>query len=174
MSENIRKLFVDNIQKAIYGREVWSNIESKYDIYNGKYALLMPTLNKEYNYYGLLYLNQFLEKFKIDEVIILTVDERVIKCANLFSDKISNVIKISEKDLDCLLEFYCFYLFSEKLIIISLEQPNGRNVNKLIGQRGITVEELIAIGLFKLAEFKKEEKIQYHGDDKDIEEFFDI
>ena len=41
-------------------------------------------------------------------------------------------------------------MFTNKLIIVSLDEPQGRNGTNLIGTKGVTEEEIVAIGILGL------------------------
>lgn len=171
MKNNIFNLLICNLKKAFMGRQLWIKLVKRYNIISDDYIVLMPSLNRDYNYYSLLYMNQFLQNKKYNKVIILTFDNRVIKSYKLFSDKITLALNVSQKNLDLILKYYCLYKFTDKLIIISLDKPKGRNDYNLVGKNGITTEELISIGVYGNKKFIHKSSPKYDGKDKDILSF---
>lgn len=165
------EILEENIRKANEGRKLWLDVCKKYELSDDDYVILIPSLNKEYNYYGLLYLNEFRKKVKAEKIIILTYDERVKRSAKIFLNKIYDICNFSRESAELLMKFYCLYMFTDKLVIISLEEPEGRNGMQLIGKKGITLEEVMAIGVYGLKEFKKIAAPEYNGEDQIIKTF---
>jgi hypothetical protein len=161
----------NNIKKAYAGRAIWLDIVKKYNLSEKDYVILMPSLSREYNYYGLLYFDQFMKHAKADRGIILTSDERVVKTASLFSENIADVVEFSQKKAELLMKFYCLYMFTDKLVIISLEEPEGRSGLQLVGKKNMTLEEIMAIGVYGLKEFIPANVPVYAGDDANIHSF---
>lgn len=173
MNSNMRNLLLDNISKAYKGRELWIKLIEENSISDKTYVILMPSLNRKYNYYALLHLNQFLEQKNADQVVILTFDEEVIESAEIFSEKVKKVINFSRESSELLMKFYSLYMFTDKLIIVSLEEPEGRSGMQLIGKKGITLEEVIAIGIYGLRKFESVEPPQYNGNNNKIRSFLE-
>ncbi|AGF58317.1 hypothetical protein B0P06_003368 [Clostridium saccharoperbutylacetonicum] len=170
----IRQILEQNINKAQEGRNLWIEICNKYKLGDEDYVILMPSLNAEYNYYALLHLSEFIDRVRAEKIIILTYDENVKKIGKMFSNKICDIYDFSREEAEYLMKFYCLYMFTDKLIIISLEEPEGRNGRQLIGKKGITLEELIAIGIYGLKECKKIIPPNYNGNDEKIKKFLSI
>lgn len=171
MNNNIFELFISNLKKAFKGRRIWIDLIKKHNITDKDYIILMPSLNRDYNYFALLYINQFLEQKKYNKIIILTFDNRVMKCCSLFSDKINKAINFSRENSELIMKYYCLYKFTDKLIFASLKEPKGRNDYNLIGRNGITLEEIFAIGIYGNKSFKKEQQLEYTGNDSEILSF---
>ena len=66
------------------------------------------------------------------------------------------------------MQYYCLYEFDKRLVIASLDEPNGRRGSALIGKRGTTKEEIFVIGVYRIYPFERPEAPQYSGDDPDI------
>lgn len=167
---DIDKILGENIKLASLGRSLWISFIENYKLGDRDFVLLMPSANRDYNYYSLLYINQFIQEKKADKVYILTFDEKVKKSYHLFSDK-TEVVHFSREDARKLMKFYSLYMFTDKLIIASLDEPEGRTGIQLIGKKGITLEEIIAVGVFGLREFRKEKPLVYTGNDSDVISF---
>lgn len=133
------------------GRREWIKISNKFDIKNKQiFVLLFPEKDSALNEKALIYLNEFIENRIAEGVVILSVDERVAKVARNYSDKIIDIIKYPEKRAKYLMKYYTFYKFSEKLIIVSLTQPEGNIAYKAAGTNGVTIEDIVCLGIYTL------------------------
>lgn len=168
---NFKNIVLKNIIKAYKGRKIWIKLLKSYGLTDKHYVVLMPSLNRDYNYYALLYLDKFLEKENAEGALILTYDENVKKCARMFSGKIIDVADFSREKAELLMKFYCLYQFTYRLIIASLEEPEGRDGLNLVGKKGITIEEIIAVGLYGLNREDRAAPPEYKGNDPEILSF---
>ncbi len=46
------------------------------------------------------------------------------------------------------MKFYSLYMFTDRLVIASLDEPDGRNGERMVGKKGITVGEIFPIGVY--------------------------
>ena len=58
-------------------------------------------------------------------------------------------------------KLYSLFEFDSRFIVASLTLPQGRNVKNLIGKNNITIEDIIAIGIYHLEDYKKETSPKY-------------
>ena len=170
--KELRKQMRGNLLQAYKGWYHWHRLTRKYSLDNAA-VILMPSLNKGYNYYALLYLNQMLSQRNFSKALILTFDPAVIRAARLFSEKICGIENFSRKKAEDLMQYYCLYEFDSRFIVASLEEPEGRDVRGIIGKNGTTVEELMAIGVYGIYPFTKEKDAVYKGMDKRIKRFIE-
>lgn len=169
-------LLFKNLKLANKGRLLWRKYNKKYGInQNGYYLLLMPTSNREYNYHAMLYIEKCAEPLK--KVIILTADKTVKKSAFLFEKKNEIIIEnVTREESNWLIRYYALKPFYHRFWLITLDEPSERKCSHLIGKKGITAEELIAIGIMnydykKFDRGKRPRKPLYEGKDKDILSF---
>ena len=142
--------------RAAQGRELWLQLVEEYNIEPHEYVILFPSSQREVNSYGLLYLNQFMDTKRLDTVVLLTNDQEVHDTHRQFAENVRHSIQLSDDEIESLLYFYRLYMFTNKLIIVALDQLPGRSLAQLQNVRGITLEELVAIGIYQLREFKQE------------------
>lgn len=161
---------IERIRRAYKGRRWWKKLISKYQIDNTA-VILMPSKNQEDNYFALLYLDQMIESRKYDNALILTYDPVVKKCAYMFSKKIIDVKYFSREKAEDLMQYYCLYEFDNRLIIASLDEPQGRNASALIDKKGITSEEIFAAGVYRLYPVTRPKLPNYVGKDEKIRRF---
>lgn len=131
--------------------------------------IIFPEHNKEINYYGLLYLDEYLVRNLKKNVYIMTCDKTVAQSVALFTSKYHFVQYCSEKEMESLLSLYGLINFEFNLTIVSLKWPTVRNGEYLVGAKNTSLEMVIAIGIYFLIPYKKiSKKISYNGDDVEI------
>ncbi|MCI8479098.1 MAG: hypothetical protein HFE97_12330 [Oscillospiraceae bacterium] len=172
MSElrEIKKLMRHNLIESYRGWWIWHRLVKRYHLGRTR-VVLLPSVNRAYSYPALLYIDQMLERHSYETAIILSVDPVVQRAAPLFSQRILAVETITRKKAERLMQFYCLYEFDARFVVASLDEPNGRNAAGLIGKNGTTAEELIAIGVYQLPDFMKEEAPYYRGEDPELISF---
>lgn len=151
MKENLEKRF----EAAKQGMDEWISIERLSRLAPNDYVLLFPSDRFDYNYFGLKYLDTFLERVNGNKAVLLTFDQYVLKNASTFSDNIKSIINFSREQAEKLLALYSLYIFDQRFVVISLDEPYTRNALGLIGKKGITAEELIAVGVYKIIPFRR-------------------
>lgn len=171
MGNRAYKLVLKNILRAYKGRKIWLQLIKEYGLGEKDYVILMPSTDRDYNYYSLLYLDKFLKRVSSNRAIILTFDENVIKSAYLFSENIEIKKGFTREQAELLMKCYCMYMFTDKLIICSLEEPEGRNGKQLVGKKNMSLEEVIAICIYGFKKFEKQECPIYVGNDEGIKKF---
>ena len=166
--KKVKRQMYKNLFAAYCGWWSWKKIIKRKEVSNRTVILLLPSCDREVNYFALLHLDELLKKRNFDNALILSHDGAVKKSAALFSDKILDVIEYSRKNAENLMQFYCLYDFDRRFIVASLDEPTGRNASRLIGKRGTTKEELLVIGVYRVYPFKRLQTPLYHGDDVEI------
>ncbi|MCM3389800.1 hypothetical protein M3649_16900 [Ureibacillus chungkukjangi] len=165
------KLLDNNIERAAKGREVWLNKLNALDINIDDTFILILNNESEFNYYALLYLNNIAKQNKAH---LLTTDVNVYKAYTYFTDSIDSCLFLSEDEAQAILSFYNLYMFTDKLFILSSTYPNGRTGYNLFLNGKIDIEEFISVGIYRNEEFLPEHLVEYHGDDLELIEFFNI
>lgn len=164
--------------QAFKGWRIWHKIVKKYKMKTKKYhstaVVLMPINDLENTYYALLYLDRMLSRRDLKFVVILTANSLVCKVSKLLCKKLRGVEMITEESAESLLQFYALYPFDSRFIAASLTDPHGRNGKELDGICGITVEELVAIGVYNLIPYSQMDRPKYNGEDDEIKTFMSI
>ena len=152
---------------ALKGWWFYHRLIKKYKLQRTKICLI-PDQEGKYLGASLLYLDQMLQVQGYDSAVILTVPVLKKAEAELFSDRIELLKKISRKKAEQLMQFYCLYNFDVRFVICSLDEPTGRQGSGLVGKRGITQEEVFAVGVYGIPDYiqfvpspyrKKDQKI---------------
>lgn len=168
-----KKAIRRNLHEAIRGWWVWHRLVRRYHLAR-TIVVLIPCQNREYSYAALRYADQMLAHAGYEDVIFLSVDPTVEKVAPLLCSHVRAVEIISRAKAQRLMQYYCLLEFDQRFLVASLEEPNGRNAKGLIGVNGTTVEELIALGVYRLPEFRREPVLEYYGGDIPAKEVLQV
>lgn len=145
-------LLQDKINSAKMGREYWLNLDKEYKIDAETYVVVFPDRGTKVNEYVLKYLPSFVDKVHSKRIILLSSDTDIIKKQSEDVEYIA--VYCEEEKIDALLSYYTLQMFTERIVIASLDKPEGRNGKNVIGINGITEEEAVAIGILGLKEVK--------------------
>lgn len=144
----------DLLEKKLYqakkGREDWLELIEKKYIKNETYVILFPQNGTSCNKYILKYLPVFSEKLDIKHILILSHDDEVLENIKSYNNLKCDSIFWSREKAEEIMAYYMLQKFTNQLIIASLDEPEGRNGNNIIGVKGITEEEAVAIGILGL------------------------
>ncbi len=150
----IEKILEKKMKVAKEGEKVWNKIRSKISDVN-EYILLFPEGDDETLKYGMMYMDTFAMRNNIKRICVCTDSKFVKKSIDKYSACLDELIMISRKEVDALIQFYSYFLFDNKFQIVSLTKPNCRNAIDLIGKNQITKEQLVAIGIYRIIPFEK-------------------
>ena len=165
----VKRAMRHNLWEAIRGWWIWHRVVKRYHL-GRTMVVLLPGCNKEYNYAALRYADQMLAYTGYGDVIFLSVDPVVKEAAPILCRHVRTVEVISRLKAQRLMQYYCLFEFDQRFLVASLEEPNGRNAKGLVGVNGTTVEELIALGVYRLPEFQKEPAPECDGANADVKE----
>lgn len=168
----VRKYMCINLLKSYIGWFQWKKINLTKGIGNTE-VVLFPSKNTELNFLALIYLDEYLNKIKRDNAIILACDERVIKSAHLFSKRILKKQIFSRVNAENLMHLFCLYKFTGNLTIISLDEPYGRNAYKVVGKYDTSLEDVLKICIYGMKPENQAVPIQYSGKDEEIKKFIE-
>ena len=57
------------------------------------------------------------------------------------------------RQIDALIAFYELYSFTDRLLIVSLTKPFGNGLQRLVGRRGVTKEDVVCLGCLRLRSY---------------------
>jgi len=124
-------MILSTMFKALRGRNRWLKTKRKYaiDKKQGTYVIMLPDSDREFNESSLRHIDDFLNFRKGQSVIILTTDEWVLEKANEYSDMITAIELITEKDYCYFCSYHHYYFgFSEQFIMMSLQGDYGKRL----------------------------------------------
>lgn len=137
---------------ALKGWIYWKRVLKKFNPINNDYQIMyLSNKNRMLSEYLKKYLYTFMHEKKVLQVLILCEDEQLLKdIQEFFSDNINiQLALLSEKESYNLMSLYRFGQFNPKFMYLSID-TYGRRLNKIVGQKTISEEELFAGGLFTL------------------------
>lgn len=123
--------------------------------------VLFPTRDDECNLHGMRYLDTFLQRENARSAVIVTVENRVKREIQNYSDHIKSIIEIEDSQALDLVSLYELHVFDGRFVVVALDMPSSRNGSSLVGYKDITVEQLVAIGIYSIIPFR-----QLRGDRK--------
>lgn len=167
----VRRKLYRNLRSCYCGWLRWHRVIKSAGVNKDTAVILLPSCDRQINRLALLYLDDMLKNRKYKDAIILTHDTVVMKCTEIFSMNIAKVVPFSREDAEYLMQLYCLYEFDKRLVVAALDEPNGRNGSALIGKRGMTLEEIFAIGVYRISPFVKRFLPVYTGEDDEIKAF---
>lgn len=138
------KLLQALVDKAYRGRSCWLSLVEQYKIEKNDMVVLFPKQDDSINAIAWKYTEKIAEQKR--QIFVLSGEE--------YQSRHSNItwIKFDRQQAEELMQFYALYQFTNQLIIVSLDEPEGRCGRRLEGINGITMEEIVAIGMFGLRE----------------------
>ncbi len=104
--------------------------------------------------FALVYLDDLVQIRDCQNAIVLSTDSEILERACSSSKKILATKKINERQKDDLLQLMCLYRFDERFVCAALDEPAGRNGSRFIGRKGISKEEIVAVGIYGLNSLK--------------------
>lgn len=159
------KILFKSIVNVCLGRYLWKKFIYKNNIdLNFDFVFLLPKGDPQVSYYVLLYLNKFIEFLerrktyiatlghpiirRNEKIFIITNDDDVKKSAKEICRRVTEVSFMSVTDIEKIIQYYCIFPFTDRLIIGALKGIPGRNDYSALVANGITVEELVANCIF--------------------------
>lgn len=153
----MRELLERRLNQAKKGREFFIEMfGTNFDIDTDRYILLL-TEEGEINRYIMTYLTKFLAKRNSKHITILYERDSVSLVVNEYLQNIEEQgiaveqKKISADQIEDLLHFYEMYQFTGKLVVGSLDKPEGRREINFLDER-LTMEELVKYSIYELGE----------------------
>ena len=132
----------------------WRKLLRRAELGPNDYFVLFPTEDRKCNYSGVRYLDTFLLRAGGNQAAILTVDSWVQQEACRYSRCVKSIDLCDRAKAGRLVTLYELYRFHPRFITVSLDQPFCRKASGLIGVKGTTVEELVAIGIYGIIPFR--------------------
>lgn len=161
---SIRNQMLKNVVSCFRGWWVWHQI-CKTRGMNRTAVILIFKEDHECSFFALAYLDQLLKQRGWENAILLSTDSLALRCAACFSNKILAIKRLEPEQENDLLQLACLYQFDDRFICASIDRPEGRNGSALIGKKGLTKEEIFAVGVYGLSPFQPAHIQTYGGTD---------
>lgn len=161
MRTALRELYSGTIWKklidAMKGKKILSSVLRKNKISNlvKTHIILFPEYDKKLNYYGTIYIDEYLLRNAASNVLVLYCDDTV---ANLVDDYVKAKCfkqKVETDQMANIISFYSLYIFTPSIKIISLDLPQCRNGRKLLSSGKLDFEQIVAVGIFHIIPLRR-------------------
>lgn len=150
------------------GKRLWELLDEKYD---ADLYIIFPHEKEEYNYYAMLYLDEYISVKKAEKVVLITNESVIKRALPYFSEKQVEIYEISGDDIKAIIKYYALYEFSTRLTIISLKEPYDTCGENLLGVKGVTKEDLLCFDIYRFSENPHKDLPVYRGTDGDLLKF---
>jgi len=144
MNSKIIKRIVQSGQGYLTWRKITKSITDR-DV-----VLVMPEDCDELNYYSLLYIDRYIKKNQKRNCVIVTNNKKVLTHCKDISNTVTEIFQVNSKKINNLIQFYCLYQFDTRIMFASLSKPNGRNAERILNKNGVSIEDIVSIGIFNL------------------------
>lgn len=138
------------IEKATQGREMWLELEDKYNVGNGV-VLIYLCDDQELNEVALKNLKSLIEYRNSIGALIVTKNENNIELSLYdFGDYNIYLEVISKEQSENLLAFYELYQFTDYFYIVSMDKPWGNKLKFLNDRVGIEKEVILKECIYQI------------------------
>jgi hypothetical protein len=133
------------IYAAYRGSRLWAGLERKYEVDQGVYVVLMPEDDAELNAVALGHVEDLVADRRARGVVVVHSGAAPERSAGIVATE-----SWTARQIDALIAFYELHNFSDRLLIVSLTKPFGNGLHHLLGRQGVTKEDLVCLGCFRL------------------------
>lgn len=133
------------IYAAYRGSRLWAGLERKYEVDQGLYVVLMPEDDAELNAVALGHVEDLVADRRARGVVVVHSGAAPGRTAGIVGTE-----SWTGRRIDALIAFYELHNFSDRLLIVSLTKPFGNGLQHLLGRQGVTKEDLVCLGCFRL------------------------
>ena len=151
---DMREILEKKVRQAEKAQRQWNYLLKRTQLEDKDYVILFPENDMECNYYGMLYLDTFLQRANGKKAVILANNAYVIDNIASLSSRIKEIILYEKEQVEGLLAWYELCRFDDRFIVVSLDKPYCRKAKGLIGVKGTTIEQLVAIGIYSIIPFE--------------------
>lgn len=151
------KFFYQMLYDAFEGWKIWHRCIKKYQMKVDTAFVLAPSEDARINYYGLKYLDQFLKTNQMKEAVLVVTDRNKRKLNYALSDQICGITVVASRQMERILTYYYACNPDRRFVVMDIDSiPERKNVRNLAGVQGITIEKVIAAGVYRLMPEKTE------------------
>lgn len=145
-------MLINYLIKAYKGKFIWSRLKKKYGTGRmpSKY-ILFPEEDIRYNAWALCFMEYYINKIKLDKVIVLTMGQSVIDAIENVNHSNMHVIKLSKKSMECLIRYSALVPRNEEWTIVSVKKPYDTGAERLIGKKGISEKEIVWYDVYRMS-----------------------
>lgn len=158
------------INCALKGKMVWLFLRYKYLRY--KKFIIFPMDNQDYNAWGIIMLQSYLKKEKIEEAVVLAGNSNIYKAIKFLDLNNIRFQLLKSQYIRCLMKYYALVDMSESWTVVSVTEPYDTGAERLLGIKQVTQKEIVYYDIYKFSnrDIEKEigEAIKKENDIKEI------
>lgn len=156
--KNFDLIFLKKLLEIYKGWKIWHKCIEKHSMKDDTAFVLMPSEDIRFNRYGILYLDNYLAENQMRSAVLVVTDKNKKMIKFSLSRKISGIQVVSEKQMKDLLMYYCACNPDRRFVVVDIDCfPVRKKLRNLIGVKGVTLEQLVAVGVYHLIPFDKVE-----------------
>jgi hypothetical protein len=143
-------MIVGRLIAAWRGRAVWIRLRKRYDIDDGAYVVAFVEDDHALNEVALARIEDLIADRRARGVVVVTDQEWVAEQTGQQTGGILGVEVLAERDIEYLISFYELYQFTPRLFFVSLTRPSENRLSKMVGVRGLTLEDLVCLSMYRI------------------------
>jgi hypothetical protein len=141
------------IYGAYRGSRLWAGLKRKYKVDEGLYVVLMPEDDAELNAAALGHVEDLVADRRARGVVLVAEGPGGSEAAPERPPGIVGTEAWTGRQIDALIAYYELHNFSDRFLIVSLTKPFGNGLHRLLGRQGVTKEDLVCLGCFRLRSY---------------------
>lgn len=164
-------MIIDVFYRVYRGYFLWRKLVNKNKIdLQQDFIIIIPEGEDDISRYSLECLNDLIKKFELEknkkykqniDVIrrnecfyVITDDVKILNFAKSACRRITKIITISQNELRMIIESYCTFPYSDRIILATSRCIQGRGGISALSSVGVDEKKIIAQGIFGLNEFE--------------------
>lgn len=146
----MQQIYEQRKKQIEHGRNIWLALEEQYLHIEEEYCFIFPDVQSKCAEYVFRCLPEFIKQKDVKKFFLIGYDERAFGKADSLQGAETVKIILSRQQIEDLIAYYMFEEFTKKIVIVSLDCPNGRNGSWLENVKSITLEDIVSLGLLNL------------------------
>lgn len=155
--KQITKSFLKKVLEIYGGWKVWHMCIKKYPIMRDGVIIVMPSCDDGFNSAVIKNLDTYLMQNKLNFAVLIVSDLSYGHIDYSLSRCIEHIEKFSSKKIENVMAYYAACFPGEKMVIADIDSFHVRKkLHKLIGVNGLTMEDIVKFGIYKLENDSRE------------------
>ena len=151
------KSVIGYLFEAYKGRMLWGRYKAQYGSGKNEHYLIFPETDSEYNTITLNYVDEFINRYTIRKMIVVSCDSAVYGFFDVYKRINIKNLMISQKQMKCLMRYAALVNRMKEWTIVSVKTPFDTGAERLLGLHGLSVEDIVCYDILKLD--KKDERL---------------
>lgn len=144
--DEIKRSAIIAIVQAIKGKYIWYFL--KYKFIKCEKFIIFPMEDQDYNAWGIVMLRAYLDKEKLNRVVIVANDKKIANAINYVSINNAKIQFLKPKHINCLMKYYALVDMSQFWTVVSVTTPYDTGAERLLGIKEITKKEIVYYDIY--------------------------